>query len=101
MKKIQTITGMIYLSLLFTLLMIGARIAYSGEVYGTFLIWNLFLAWVPFAFSKMLYAKKTGRKWILYAVVFVWLIFFPNAPYIITDFFICSTGLPFLCGTTW
>ena len=87
MKKIQTITGMIYLSLLFTLLMIGARIAYSREVYGTFLVWNLFLAWVPFAFSNMLYAKKTVRKWIPYAVVFAWLIFFPNAPYIITDFF--------------
>lgn len=87
MKKIQTITGMIYVSLLLTLLMIGARIAYSGEAYGMFLVWNLFLAWLPFAFSKMLHAKKTLPKWVLYAVVFAWLIFFPNAPYIITDFF--------------
>ena len=87
MNKIQTTTGMIYLSLLFTLLMIGARIAYSGDAYGMFLVWNLFLAWLPFAFSKMLHAKKTLPKWVLYAVVFAWLIFFPNAPYIITDFF--------------
>lgn len=87
MKKIQTITGMIYVSLLLTLLMIGARIIYSGERYGMFLVWNLFLAWVPFAFSKILCANNLLHKWVLYAVVFVWLIFFPNAPYIITDFF--------------
>jgi len=55
----------------------------------TFLIWNLFLAWIPLLMAYTAWALSLGRKW-LYIVIpfvaFVWLIFLPNAPYIITDF---------------
>ncbi len=55
----------------------------------TFLVWNLFLAWIPLGAAYTAWALSLGRKW-LYLVIpfiaFVWLIFLPNAPYIITDF---------------
>jgi uncharacterized membrane protein len=51
--------------------------------------WNLFLAWVPYLFSFMalfLHNMARGRWWMLIPPAALWLIFFPNAPYIVTDF---------------
>lgn len=68
-------------------LLIGRICIYSSFNY-IFLVWNLFLAWIPLFFSSKLicYTKenKNGFTWILF---FSWLVFFPNAPYIITDLF--------------
>lgn len=53
------------------------------------LIWNLFLAWLPYVFSiwaATWYASRSRRWWVIIIPGFLWLIFFPNAPYIITDF---------------
>ena len=52
-----------------------------------FLIWNLFLAWVPYwlALSLNRMSRHTQSKVILGMLAFLWLLFFPNAPYIITD----------------
>ena len=65
------------------------RSEYSGtERYG-FLIWNLFLAWIPFIISYFTYTLTLQRKWVYLFIpvaAFLWLIFFPNAPYILTDF---------------
>jgi uncharacterized membrane protein len=66
-----------------------ARMAYSGTADYTSLIWNLFLAWIPFVFSGLAYLVSWGRKWlwlVAAACALVWLLFFPNAPYILTDF---------------
>lgn len=60
------------------------------EEYGfRFLVWNLFLAWIPLIMAYMAWVLSLGRKWlyiVIPVVAFVWLIFLPNAPYIITDF---------------
>ncbi len=77
---------MIYLSLGFSVLLIAARIIYTSELHYIFICWNLFLAWVPFALSNILRAGKDARLWLQVTLLFGWLIFFPNAPYIITDF---------------
>lgn len=65
------------------------RSEFSGTVHYAFLIWNLFLAWIPFIIAYFTYTVSINRKWI-YVVIpvaaFFWLIFFPNAPYILTDF---------------
>ena len=65
------------------------RSEFSGTVDYAFLIWNLFLAWIPFIIAYFTYTVSINRKWI-YVVIpvaaFFWLIFFPNAPYILTDF---------------
>ncbi|MFT3703837.1 MAG: DUF1361 domain-containing protein [Agriterribacter sp.] len=86
MKHTLVVKRIMYMSLSFTLLMIAARIIYTRQWYGLFLVWNLFLAWVPFILSTLLYKKRDAGKWIPYLIFAAWLLFFPNAPYIITDF---------------
>ena len=49
-----------------------------------YLIWNLFLAWIPYTISGFFIKKDmpVGR----FVIFFIfWLIFFPNAPYLVTD----------------
>ena len=61
------------------------RMAYTGSsIYG-FLVWNLFLAWLPllFAWAACMIAPRS-RVLTLMAVA-AWLAFLPNAPYLITD----------------
>lgn len=66
------------------------RAEYTGSGRYGFLIWNLFLAWIPFLIAEAAYTlTRNRRKWIYIAIpvaAFFWLIFFPNAPYILTDF---------------
>ena len=82
----------IYPILLSTFLAIGLfafRVVQSHSLAYQHLIWNLFLAWMPYLFSfwaAVLYARKSGRWWVTVFPGFLWLIFFPNGPYIITDF---------------
>jgi len=68
--------------------MVLARMAYSGSHRYVSLIWNLFLAWIPFALAYLAFMVPKRRALALALVplfAFLWLIFFPNAPYILTD----------------
>ena len=64
------------------------RATMTGSTHYMFLVWNLFLAWIPFGIAYVTYVTSIRRGW-LYLIVpvsaFLWLIFFPNAPYILTD----------------
>jgi uncharacterized membrane protein len=65
-----------------------ARVAYSDTGRHLGLIWNLFLAWIPFILSYLAHAVSWRRVWlylVIPVVAFLWLIFFPNAPYMLTD----------------
>ena len=68
----------------FTIFLLAIRIVFTGQLYYVFLAWNLFLAWIPFAISQNLGAVTS--KWKTFFLVGLWLLFLPNAPYIITDF---------------
>jgi len=53
------------------------------------LVWNLFLAWIPYIFSMVAagFHHLFPRQWWLLALPgSAWLAFFPNAPYLLTDF---------------
>jgi uncharacterized membrane protein len=65
--------------------MILVRFIYTGKYAFIFLVWNLFLAWIPFAISGLF--KKIGNadKWKQVIVFTTWILFFPNALYIVTD----------------
>lgn len=74
-------------SLICITLLIGRICIYSSFNY-IFLIWNLFLAWIPLYFSeKLSHYEKENKNWMIVPLFFSWLVFFPNAPYIITDLF--------------
>ena len=64
------------------------RVAETGSNGYRFLVWNLFLAWLPFLLALALYdanRRGTSRAWQL-TLGLAWLLFLPNAPYIVTDF---------------
>jgi len=69
--------------------LVAGRGLYSHTHHFQTLVWNLFLAWIPLVLSALIYRASTRRgdvtRWILAPVAIVWLLFFPNAPYIVTD----------------
>ena len=59
---------------------------YAGDLKFRFLVWNLFLALVPaFAGAALQRADEHGKRVLAWAFGVVWLVFLPNAPYLITD----------------
>ncbi|HEU24427.1 MAG TPA: DUF1361 domain-containing protein [Mesoaciditoga lauensis] len=57
----------------------------------SFLILNIFIAWIPFSLSFLITRiynsrlKKISKLYLLTPVLILWLIFYPNIPYILTD----------------
>ena len=76
-------------SVLFSLAMAGAGIVYTGRLVFPGLIWNLFLAWIPYALSKWMLANPafTRNRWKMAAGFAGWILFVPNSFYILTDIF--------------
>jgi uncharacterized membrane protein len=73
------------------------RIFYSGTYNYLNLLWNLFLAWLPYIFSVLAssaYRINSKRWWLILLLGFFWLVFFPNAPYIVTDFYYLDSRPP-------
>ena len=73
-------------------LLYALRFAISGRAAYRYLVWNLILACVPYAiaaFGAHLLARyDAGRRRALVGIpiAVLWLVFYPNAPYIFTDF---------------
>ncbi len=68
--------------------LIGLRAAWTGHWRYLALVWNLCLAWLPLLFALgVCRADRAGapKKWRLRSLAALWLLFFPNAPYIFTD----------------
>jgi uncharacterized membrane protein len=65
------------------------RFLMTGSMLFLFLNWNLFLAFIPWFFSSLITIKPRLQKNKIAVVIFLfsWLLFFPNAPYILTDLF--------------
>lgn len=59
----------------------------NANLYFLFMAWNLVLAWVPYlAALGFSWLSRGGKSVLRLSLVFVlWLAFFPNAPYIVTD----------------
>jgi uncharacterized membrane protein len=85
-RRIAVVASLAILSV-FVLTMMLARVVYTGTLEHTWIAWNLFLAWVPFVLALVAYAHArpgaSGAR--LFGLGVMWLLFFPNAPYIVTD----------------
>lgn len=83
-----TLFGLLCGASLISVMLFRVRVMLSGTSDYAFLLWNLFLAWIPLA---MAYAASTfaGKHRSLFLIVLpaavLWLLFFPNAPYMLTD----------------
>ncbi|PRX12239.1 DUF1361 domain-containing protein [Nonlabens ulvanivorans] len=74
-----------------SIVLLAMRIKITHDFYMLFLVWNLFLAILPYVISLWLetsiastYYKRT-HKWLTIPIFTIWLLILPNAPYIITD----------------
>jgi uncharacterized membrane protein len=85
-RRIAVVASLAGLSL-FVLGMLAVRMLYTGTRVHGWLAWNLFLAWIPFVLALLLYERsRAGASWrVLAPLGLLWLAFFPNAPYLVTD----------------
>ena len=76
-------------ALLFSFLFIGlliiSRVLYSGTWRYAFIAWNLFLGWIPYLLSNYFKDIKNSALWKQACLFFCWILFLPNALYMVTD----------------
>ncbi|PYE51222.1 DUF1361 domain-containing protein [Paenibacillus barcinonensis] len=91
MKKLNGLHMFIFLSAVtvVTVALYYVAADWLNQRYFRFLIWNLFLGWLPFIFSSITYAlsqlKWKLAIWLAIPSGMLWLLFFPNSSYIVTD----------------
>ncbi|WP_394698201.1 DUF1361 domain-containing protein [uncultured Ilyobacter sp.] len=66
-------------------IMLTIRTIITSNYSYMFLIWSMILACIPLALSLFL-IKYYKKKFIKITAGFIWIIFYPKAPYMITDF---------------
>ena len=73
----------------FSFLLLCGRVAATGQLTYVFLLWNLFLAFVPFVISGwwLTHHRVKSNRWLLVFLLCIWLLFIPNSFYILTDLF--------------
>lgn len=72
-----------------SLALLALQIYRTGSLGYAYLVWNLFLAWMPLLLSGImlrLLGKRLWTHWLLVLVSFVWLVMLPNSFYMISDY---------------
>ena len=72
-----------------TLGLFTARALRNGNFDYNYLVWNLFLGWLPLLFALRLVGvlrRKLWSSWEAVGVSFLWLVFLPNSFYMVSDF---------------
>src|SRR6266487_2381340 len=85
-RRIVIVASLSVLSM-FVIAMIAFQITYAGNPDNLAIAWNLFLAWIPFVLALIIYdrGRSAAPRPALGAAALLWLLFLPNAPYILTD----------------
>lgn len=75
------------LSIGFALVLLVFRMKLTHSYFYLFLVWNLFLAGIPYLITQLLQLSQQLRsiKIVAFLGFISWLLFLPNSPYIITD----------------
>lgn len=73
----------------FSTLLVAFRIMHTHRTLFIFMLWNLFLAYIPYALSNWLAAspRRMQQPLIRFGVLLIWLLFLPNTFYILTDLY--------------
>jgi uncharacterized membrane protein len=89
-RRRVAVVGSLLLCSTFALALLPARAFYAESWEYRNLAWNLVLAWVPFVIALVLYDRhRRGASGpALLVPGALWLLFLPNAPYLLTDIFL-------------
>lgn len=83
----KRLNNLLFLFSFFCLSLSLIRVKLTTSIYLMFLIWNLFLAVIPFLLTSYLKTRKLfENKFKNGLILSIWLLFLPNSFYIITDF---------------
>ena len=76
------------ISSLIAITMLLLRVKLTHSIYLLFLLWNLFLATIPYSLSTIIKTDFRLRRSNLknLGIIIIWLLFIPNTFYLITDF---------------
>ncbi len=88
--------SIVTISMALSIILLMIRMKLNQSFYLLFLVWNLFLAIIPFVITTVLSSKPKNHKLTFLIAFSVWLLFLPNAPYIITDLLHLTNGKPHL-----
>jgi len=75
--------------LIFAIVLNILRILIWGKFSYFYILWNILLAMIPYFISLFIlnvYQKNKIDNFFIFLFLFLWLLFIPNAPYLITDF---------------
>ena len=84
-----TLGEWLFISCSFSIVLLSARVIVTGYITYIFLVWNLFLAVIPYLIRNWLAVNiaTIKSKMKVAAVMMAWMLFIPNSFYIITDLF--------------
>jgi uncharacterized membrane protein len=92
MKQIKTyifqhfeVVFTLFFATLSCIFLLAIRLKLTHSFFLLFLVWNLFLAAIPYFISSYLVLKVNLNGFVHSGLAVLWLLFLPNAPYIITD----------------
>ena len=80
----KTISNL-FLAMALSIVLLMIRMKLTHSFFYIFLVWNLFLAFIPFVLSLYLTNQSKLNTFKLLLLSGIWLLFLPNAPYMITD----------------
>lgn len=81
--RFRVLAMLVVMSALAVLLSI-IRLVITGNPFHVYLGWNLFLGWIPIGLA-LLAEQRVNSRWKTLIISALWLLFFPNSPYVITD----------------
>jgi uncharacterized membrane protein len=95
MLKVNKITLSLILISILGIVFDLVRVFFWGKTTLLYLVLNLFLAWIPYVISLYFIREDLPvNKFI--PLFIIWLLFFPNAPYLVTDILHVASSLPSL-----
>lgn len=79
------LTVFLFVISIYCVMLFAFRFLYTGTYGYLFLNWNLFLAFLPWLLTSLAILRNVKSRIAILVIMGVWLLFFPNCLYILTD----------------